>query len=101
MAKLFFDLTFGTCIVGSCRLDRATLETTALGLGDGRCWKLKDGLGGWLGPKILVKARHPLLVGELSFSFYSPGSPVRGSGSLDFPGVYAGLINQLSFNIQK
>eukprot|EP00434_Breviolum_minutum_P043857 symbB.v1.2.039114.t1/scaffold6356.1/size18794/2 len=31
VAKLFFDLTFGTCIVGSCRLDRATLETTALG----------------------------------------------------------------------
>ena len=42
MAKLFFDLTFGTCIVGSCRLDRATLETTALGLGDGN-WKVKVG----------------------------------------------------------
>lgn len=52
---------------------------------------------GW-DPKFWL--RHPLLVGELSFSFYSPGSPVRGSGSLDFPGVYAGLINQLSFDIQ-
>ena len=40
VAKLFFDLTFGTCIVGSCRLDRATLETTALGDGN---WKVKVG----------------------------------------------------------
>lgn len=82
MAKLFFDLTFGTCIMGSCRLDRATLETTALGLGDGRMGpKVMEGFGRMVGTQNSgFKARHPLLVGELSFCFYSPGFTCEGFG---------------------